>query len=107
MSDYDSVARVSSLFKRFAARLETQVPGRVTVEAQKVKLQDEVNEFVEEPSMEELADVVVVAGMAAGCLGHDFEGLLDYVESKLRVNLDRRWYPTASGTARHTPEGEV
>ena len=69
MSDYDSVARISS--------------------------------------MEELADVVVVAGMAAGCLGHDFEGLLDYVESKLRVNLDRRWYPTASGTARHTPEEDV
>lgn len=104
MSDYDSMVRISSMFEQFAARLETQVPGRVTVEAQKVKLQDEVDEFVEAASMAELADVVVVAGMAAYCLGYSFEGLLDHVERKLRVNLARQWFPTASGTARHTPE---
>ena len=32
---------------------------------------------------------------------------IDAVEAKMEVNLSRHWYPTASGTARHTPEEEL
>ena len=104
MSNLYSMARVANMVPRFADRLEQLVPGRVTVDTQKVKLLDEVQEFVEEPSLAELADVVVVAAMAAHCMGHSFYELIDAVEAKMEVNLSRQWYPTASGTARHTPE---
>ena len=87
-------------------------PERVTLEAQLTKLKDEVQE-VEEcvvgryPSFDtllELADVVIVCHTAARVMGYSTQALDLAVLRKAARNALRDWYPTASGTARHTPE---
>ena len=91
-------------------------PERVTVIAQMVKLQDEVDEVVDAiqlnqlhdgPALavlKELADVVIVCNTAARVLGYSTNALGLAVLRKSARNAQRDWYPTASGTARHTPE---
>ena len=84
-------------------------PERVTVAAQLVKLQDEVEEVFEagnEDLLRELADVVIVCHTAAYLLGYGSDALMLEVLDKAKINAAREWYPTASGTARHTPEEE-
>lgn len=86
-------------------------PGRLTLEAQLVKLRDEVDELREaalagdaDEILKEIADVVIVALMAGRCSGFAPDQVLRAVQEKMQVNLERQWFPTASGTARHTPE---
>ena len=93
-------------------------PERVTVAAQLVKLKDEVDEVAEEfrnlgedladneDLLRELADVVIVCHTAAYLLGYGSDDLMLEVLDKAKINAAREWYPTASGTARHTPEEE-
>ena len=90
-------------------------PERVTLAAQLVKLRDEVDEVQEGAErgdaptdiLAELADVVVVAHTAARVIGYSHYDLMDAVLAKMYVNAGRDWFPTASGTARHTPEDPV
>ena len=88
---------------------------RVTLAAQLVKLQDEVDEVTEaaapppgeadlEGILAELVDIVIVCHTAAFILGYGSEELMGRVLAKAEVNARREWYRTASGTARHTPE---
>ena len=90
--------------------------GRATLAAQLVKLQDEVDEVKEaaaaavpweaglEGVLRELADVVIVCHTAAYSLGYGAEDFAREVIAKAQINAQRDWFPTASGTARHTPE---
>lgn len=97
----------------FAALLAKQVGShRLTVNAQMVKLKDEVAELEElvqdgTDPLSELADVVIVCAMMTHCAGHGFYELIDEINRKMDVNLERQWFPTASGTARHTPEPTI
>ena len=87
---------------------------RVSLRAQVTKLKDEVEEVAEiasagpelrhEEVLRELADVVIVCVTAARVLGYPSGYLYDHVLAKARVNAQREWFATASGTARHTPE---
>ena len=90
-------------------------PERATLAAQLVKLQDEVDEVKaaaeagpREADLEdvllELADVVIVCHSAAYLLGWGSEDLAREVIAKAQINAQREWFPTASGTAHHTPE---
>lgn len=78
--------------------------GRATIEAQVGKLREEVEEVAEAPSIEELADVVIVATTAAAILGYDFRDLLVEVARKTERNAKRVWASRPDGTAHH--EGE-
>lgn len=89
---------------------------RVTWTAQLVKLRDEVKELGdvldeylagqvrEEDVIKELADVIIICTMMARTLDVRATILFKSVTDKMRINLSRAWYPTASGTARHTTE---
>lgn len=86
---------------------------RVTTLAQRVKLEDEVlelfelldsSDFIVDDVIGEIADVMIVCLMMARTLGVGATAVFRAVNEKMRTNLQRSWYPTASGTARHTPE---
>lgn len=92
-------------------------PERVTSAAQLQKLRDEVDEVAEllepyagtyrggaEAVMDEVADVVIVCVGLSRALGFKSDELFRRVLAKAIVNAGRDWYPTSSGTARHTPE---
>ena len=107
MSEMDHYTR------KLLGKLAHLGPERVTFAAQLVKLQDEVDEVTEaatpgqadlEGVLAELADIVIVCHTAAFILGYGSEELMGRVLAKAEVNARREWYPTASGTARHTPE---
>ena len=94
-------------------KLQGLGPERVTLEAQAVKLQDEVLEVLDEIGLdpvdpdallEELADVVIVAHTAARIAGFRAAHLDRAVIQKMERNAAREWFRTASGTARHSPE---
>ena len=107
MSEMDRYTR------KLLGKLALLGPERVTLAAQLVKLQDEVDEVTEAAAapppgeagiMAELADIVIVCHTAAFILGYGSEELMGRVLAKAEVNARREWYRTASGTARHTPE---
>ena len=110
MDGYD--ARLDWATDTLLAKLAAIGPERVTLAAQMVKLQDELDECREEIAaplqpgrlLAELADVVIVCNTAARLAGFSSTELRRAVADKSFVNANREWYPTASGTARHAPE---
>ena len=112
MSDMDQYTRA------LLDKLDRLGPERATLAAQLVKLQDEVDEVAEEfrylagdladneDVLRELADVVIVCHTAAYLLGYGSDALMLEVLDKAKINAAREWFPTASGTAHHTPEEE-
>lgn len=110
MSEMDQYART------LLDKLGQIGPERITVASQLVKLQDEVAEVLEEfrylgedladneDLLRELADVVIVCHTAAYLLGYGSDALMLEVLDKAQINAQREWFPTASGTAHHTPE---
>ena len=108
-------AALDQLTDQLLTKLRAIGPERVTIDAQLTKLQDEVDEVntavrVEDTPTEilkELADVVIVCNTAARVLGFSTSDLDLAVRRKATRNALRDWYPTASGTARHTPEEDL
>lgn len=93
----------------FLTKLSQAVPDRVNSVAQSVKLQEEVKELLADVAKDvdivpEIADVIIVCLVLANLHGAAVEEVLFEVENKLVRNAQRDWYPTESGTARHTPE---
>lgn len=101
---------ISRRIEAFRELLEVRLGSdRVTADAQITKLKEEFGELLADreagkPLMPELTDMMIVLLMTASCEGWEAEEVLARVADKMAVNLDRSWFPTESGTARHTPE---
>lgn len=92
-----------NLIRAFKTKLEQSLV--ITTAGQLTKLQEELDELKATTDTEEfhreLADVVIVAMMAAECSGLRVEKLLHYVDEKMVINLSRVWAASAEGTAHH------
>lgn len=73
-----------------------------TLESQLGKLEEEVQEFLVDFDLEELADVVVVCCTMARVCGHSIVDLMDNVLVKMRRNAKRQWGAGDGTVARHT-----
>lgn len=65
--------------------------GAATLESQLAKLREETDEWAADWSLEELADVVVVAHTAAAIMGYSATQLSEAVLAKMRINAGRTW----------------
>lgn len=61
----------------------------------------EAQELVDNPCLEECADVIIAACGAAFTLGHSWMELFFEVQRKLRVNRGRTWLQLPDGTYQH------
>lgn len=65
------------------------------------KLPEEVQEFIEDPCLEEAADVLICVLVELHQRGFHSQQLLDAVEAKMKVNLERTWTRQEDGTYHH------
>ena len=66
-----------------------------------VKLAHEAHEFADEPSMEELADVMICIAGAMVQRDWKWDDLTKAIDAKMKVNYARTWTRLADGTWRH------
>ena len=92
-------------------KLTSLGPERSTPSAQLAKLREEADEVAEalargaiDEVLLELVDVVIVCTIMSLACGSTIEEQLERLERKAEINRLRQWYPTQSGTARHTKE---
>lgn len=87
---------------RNAKTLFTEWPfNENTAENQVTKLAAEAAEFVENPSEEEAADILVVLLGWQIKQGRTLNDLLAATDRKLKVNMARRWRRMPDGTLQH------
>jgi NTP pyrophosphatase (non-canonical NTP hydrolase) len=86
------------LFQRFKTFSETTFKD-AALKSYLTKLQEESKELMEEPSMEELADCMLVLIGASRFLEGD---LKKEIEKKIKVNESRSWRRMPDGTYHHT-----
>lgn len=89
---------------KWAALFQSLTDGRA-----QAKLPEEMQEFLEavsgtEHKLEEGADVVIVVLTQLTTEGFTLVDLLEAVDTKLLVNLERRWKRHADGTVSHVKE---
>ena len=100
MSNPDFV-RMDALTAILYDKLEAVFGSEPTLEAQMGKLAEEIDEFLEELDLGELADVVVVCCTIARVCGHSVEELMDTVRRKMERNAARKWGVGDGKVARH------
>ena len=98
-------AKMDTLTAILYDKLEAAFGREPTLGSQLGKLAEEIDEFLEELDLEELADVVVVCCTIARVCGHSVEDLMDAVLRKMERNAERKWGVGDGGkVARHTEE---
>ena len=85
-------------------KLETVFGHEPTIESQAGKLVEELDEFMADLEIEELADMVVVCCTMARVSGHTVEQLMDEVLKKMRRNAERTWGAGDGKVAWHIEE---
>lgn len=65
------------------------------------KLPEEVQEFIEDPSLDEAADVLLCVLIELRQRGYDLVQLLVVAETKMNLNLLREWEVQPDGTIHH------
>lgn len=103
MSNSD-FATMDTLTSVLYDKLEAAFGHEPTLGSQLGKLAEEIDEFMEELDLEELADVVVVCCTIARVCGHSVEQLMDEVLKKMRRNAERTWGAGDGKVARHIEE---
>ena len=104
MSNSD-FARMDALTSTLYSKLEAAFGHEPTLGSQLGKLAEEIEEFLDDLELEELADVVVVCCTIARVCGHSVEDLMDAVLRKMERNAERKWGVGDGGkVARHTEE---
>ena len=103
MSNPDFV-RMDTLTAILYDKLEDAFGGEPTLESQMGKLAEEIDEFLDDLELEELADVVVVCCTIARVCGHSVEELMEAVIRKMKRNAERKWGSGDGTVARHTEE---
>lgn len=98
--------RMDALTEILHDKLEAVFGGEPTLEAQMGKLAEEIDEFLEELDLGELADVVVVCCTIARVCGHSVDELMDAVLRKMERNAARTWGAGDGTVARHIEEPE-
>jgi len=96
--------RMDALTAILYDKLEAAFGSEPTLESQMGKLAEEIDEFLEELDLGELADVVVVCCTIARVCGHSVEELMDAVLRKMERNAARKWGAGDGKVARHTEE---
>ncbi len=103
MSNSD-FTRMDALTAILYDKLEAAFGSEPTLESQMGKLAEEIDEFLEELDLGELADVVVVCCTIARVCGYTVEHLMDEVLKKMHRNAERTWGAGDGTVARHTEE---
>lgn len=67
-----------------------------------VKARKEAQEFEDDPSLEEGADVIIAVVGALWCQGHSLQDLGKAIIKKMAVNRSRIWVQEPDGTWQHT-----
>ena len=88
-------------FEADALLWTTEPFKHATPETQILKLQAELVEFLENPTLEEAADILVCLSGWAWHKGYSMEVLLDYWAAKNTINLNRTWTRQENGTWQH------
>lgn len=88
---------IEALFKRFLHFCEKTYP-EAKAQDYLTKLNEEAEELLAEPSMEELVDCILVLVGLSRFLPGDLKNAL---EAKIAKNESRRWERQANGTYRH------
>lgn len=68
------------------------------------KLLEEVNEFIDDSTVEEGADVLICVMIELRKRGVSLEDLLFSVYEKMRLNLSRTWEVQSDGTLHHVKD---
>ena len=97
-------ARMEALTSTLYSKLEAAFGHEPTLGSQMEKLAEEIDEFLDDLELEELADVVVVCCTIARVCGHSVEELMDAVLHKMERNSKRKWGTGDGKVARHTEE---
>jgi len=66
-----------------------------------IKCRIEAEEFVDNPSIDEAADVLITILSWCGQVGHTADDLLAAAEAKMRKNRARKWLLLEDGTYQH------
>ena len=102
---YVNASEMDTLTAILYDKLEKAFGTEPSVESQIGKLREEVGEFLEDLSLEELADMVVVCCTLARVCGYSVEELLHATLAKMRTNAVRVWGSGDGTVARHV-DGE-
>ena len=97
-------AKMDTLTAILYDKLEAAFGHEPTLGAQLGKLAEEIEEFLDDLELEELADVVIVCCTIARVCGYSVKELMDTVLRKMERNAARKWGVGDGKVARHTEE---